>query len=620
MTDERDPATEGPSLEGDTTSRVPTPGLVTAPAIPATPVVPGGPVGSRSRRRWAIGIAFVALVALTSIAVALFLTGRSSTATVLGYVPGDTVVYGEVRLDLPGDQRRAVGEFLSKFPGFADQAALDAKLDEILDQLVRDATTNGQSYTTDIKPWFDGELAFSVGTLPPAAPISGADPALPPDGRGLVLVSIKDPALAQAWFDAAIAKVGAKTTTESYNGSTLTVFQKSGGITAALAVIEGKVAVAGDIVSVKAAVDSKGASPFASLPGPRTAIDSATGDHVGFVYVGLRALVDWSNQMSSAVAPPGGTLNPAMSAAMLKVIPDWGAYWLRIERDAIVMEAVAPKAAAVIGPTDNRVSPVVEHIPGTAVVAATSNDYGKTLKQMLDLYRSEPTLKPMLDQLDSALGLVGGEDAALGWAGDTAVVVNLADGTPEGGLIAIPTDKAAAEHLFTSLRSFIALAGAQQGLSVSDETYNGTTITTVDLGDLATLTGGTGAAGSIPLPTGHLQIAYAVTDQVVVVGSGPGFVKHVLDTTAATSLKSNDRYKKLADRAGAGTGTTFVDITTIRGLIEKAAADATDLTGPDALAKYNAEIKPFLAPFDAIVASGSVTGNTTRSVIYITLN
>jgi hypothetical protein len=308
-----------------------------------------------------------------------------------------------------------------------------------------------------------------------------------------------------------------------------------------------------------------------------------------------------------------------MSAAMLKVIPDWGAYWLRIERDAIVMEAVAPKAAAVIGPTDNRVSPVVEHIPGTAVVAATSNDYGKTLKGMLDLYRSEPTLKPMLDQLDSALGLVGGEDAALGWAGDTAVVVNLADGTPEGGLIAIPTDKAAAEHLFTSLRSFIVLAGAQQGLSVSDETYNGTTITTVDLGDLATLTGGTGAAVSIPLPTGHLQIAYAVTDQVVVVGSGPGFVKHVLDTTMATSLKSNDRYRKLADRAGAGTGTTFVDITTIRGLVEKAAADATDLTGPKALATYNSEIKPFLAPFDAIVASGSVTGNTTRSVIYITL-
>ena len=33
-------------------------------------------------------------------------------------------MYGEVRLDLPGDQRAEIGEFLSKFPGFADQAAL----------------------------------------------------------------------------------------------------------------------------------------------------------------------------------------------------------------------------------------------------------------------------------------------------------------------------------------------------------------------------------------------------------------------------------------------------------------------------------------------------------------
>ena len=34
------------------------------------------------------------------------LTGASPTATVLGYVPADSVMYGEVRLDLPGDQRQ----------------------------------------------------------------------------------------------------------------------------------------------------------------------------------------------------------------------------------------------------------------------------------------------------------------------------------------------------------------------------------------------------------------------------------------------------------------------------------------------------------------------------------
>ena len=137
--------------------------------VPASPVLPPAKAPRRGGRvRWAVSLAVVAVVVLASAAVAALVTGQSSTSTVLGYVPADTTVYAEVRLDLPGDQRAATGEFLSKFPGFADQAALDSKLDEVLDQVVKDATNDEQSYTADIKPWFDGELAFSVGPLPPA--------------------------------------------------------------------------------------------------------------------------------------------------------------------------------------------------------------------------------------------------------------------------------------------------------------------------------------------------------------------------------------------------------------------------------------------------------------------
>ena len=208
--------------------------------------------------------------------------------------------YAEVRLDLPGDQRAAAGEFLSKFPGFADQAALDTKLDEVLDQLVKDATNDEQTYTTNIKPWFDGELAFSVGPLPPAPAASGDGTPGPRLVRALALVSIKDQALAQAWFDAAIAKTGAKTTSQTYNGATLTVFEPTDGVTFALAMIDGKVAAAGDIASVKAAVDTKGSSDFASEPGPKAALDSVNDDYVGFGYVALRPLLDWSNDLTKA--------------------------------------------------------------------------------------------------------------------------------------------------------------------------------------------------------------------------------------------------------------------------------------------------------------------------------
>ena len=643
MTDELDPTANRPSADADITSRVPVPATPTAPLTPAsrpsatppthghevawvaapapaTPVVVPTAPRRGGRVRWAISIALIAVVIATTAAVALVITGRSSSTTVLGYVPDGTTVYSELRLDLPGDQRRAVGEFLSKFPGFQDQAALDSKLDEVLDDLVKGATKDDQTYTANIKPWFDGELAFSMGPLPPAASLSGGDPSSAMGSlRALLLASIKDPAAAQAWFDAAVTKTGAKTTSETYGGATLTVFEKSGGVTAAFALIDGKVAVAGDIVSVKAAVDTKGAGGFASEPGPKAALDAPTGDYVGFVYVALGPLVDWSADLSKANPLSGGMQVAPIGEAIRKALPDWGAYWLRFEGDAVVIEAVAPKPEVQIGPTENRSSGVIEHVPGTAIVASSSNDFGKTLKQTLDLYRTDASFKPIATQLDQALALVGGEDAAFGWAGDTAIVINVSDGTPEGGVIVAPTDKAAAEHLFTALRAFIAIGGGQQGITVRDETYNGNTITIVDVGDLGKLSGmagAAGAAGSLVLPAGHLEIAYAVTNDIVVLGSGPGFVKHVLDTTKATSLASNERYTKLADRAGSGTASAFVDITAIRQMIEKAVVGTADAAG---IAKYEKDVKPFLVPFDAMVASSRVDGDMTRSVIYVTV-
>ena len=644
MTDDLDPTQDTTTpAPTDPTTRVETPTTPTAPLTPSAPanptmptyqheaawaaVAPAAPVVTtaapprrRSRFRWAISIALVALIIATTAAVAAVITGRSADATVLGYVPEHTTMYAEVRLDLPGDQRRAVGEFLSKFPGFADQSALESKLDQVFDDVVKEATNGSQTYTTDIKPWFGGELAFSLGPLPPASAVNGSDPSAMGSLRALTLVSVTDATAAQAWFDAAITKSGAKTTTAPYDGATLTLFDKTDGLQPAFAIVDGKVAVAGDLVSVKAAIDTKGGGGFSKEPGPQAALASMDGDHVGFAYIALRPLLDWSSELATAWAGSAGGTAPAIGTTLDKALPDWGAYALRFESDAVVMEATAPIPETRLGPTENRRSTVAEHIPSNALIASMSNDLGTTLKQALALFGSEPTLKPVLDQLDQALGLIGGADAALGWAGDSAVVISAGGDTPAGGLVVVPTDKAAAGHLFTALRSFIAIGGGQEGITVTDESYDGTTITIVDLGDIAKLSGMTGAAGSAALPTlptGHVQIAYAVTDQVVVVGSGPAFVKQVIDTTKDSSLATNDRYASLAGRAGNGTRATWVDITAIRGLIEKAAVGAG--ADPAAATRYQSDVKPFLAPFDAMYASSSTGNDVNRSVIYVTV-
>src|SRR5260221_9965068 len=143
-----------------------------APALP----VSVEPSGKRSTR-WPIALALIALVVVVSVLVGILVTGGAPTAKVLGYVPDGTIAYGEARLDLPGDQRLALASFLSRFPGFADQTAIEGKLNEIMDRLVSGITNGDQTYTGDIQPWFEGELAFALPALPDPGTLSGGDPA-----------------------------------------------------------------------------------------------------------------------------------------------------------------------------------------------------------------------------------------------------------------------------------------------------------------------------------------------------------------------------------------------------------------------------------------------------------
>ena len=467
------------------------------------------------RLRWAAAIAIVAVILGASAAVAALITNGASRSTVLGYVPPGSIAYGEVRLDLPGDQRQAVGAFLSKFPGFHDQAALDTKLDEILDQFIKKATNDKQTYTADIKPWFGGEIGLTVGPLPPAS--SMTDPATVTNAlRALALLSVTDPAAADAWIDKTIAASGAKTTTETYNGVSLTVLDAGTGPKIAYAVIGDKVAAFGDLTSVKAAVDTGGKSGFESEPGPKAALASSSGDHVGFVYLALQPLLAWSTDLNKAAASQSGATVAALDDSIKSLLPAWTAGWLSFDNDAMVIESTAPKAQTPIGPTENRTSTLARHIPSTAIATSISNDLGKTIDQALTLYGSQPAYKDMLDQVDKALGLIGGREGAIGWIGDTALVVNDAGGTLEGGIVIDPTDSAAAARLSAALQALVGLGGASQGITVHDESYNGTTITIVDLGDASKLSGAGGTSMALPLPAGHIEIAYAVTDDVVV--------------------------------------------------------------------------------------------------------
>jgi len=594
----------------------------TATPVPTTAVDPPTQAAPRrsGRVRWiAAGVLIALVVALTGLAT-FALTSTKSTSVVLHYVPTDSVAYGELRLDLPGDQRQNVGAFLSKFPGFADQAALDTKLDEVLDRLVGEGSQNKQSYTKDVKPWFGGQLGFAMGPIQ----LGSGEAAAAPDRHALVLLSIKDAALASSWLDSTLKAEGGSGAPQTYNGAQLTVFAapKMSGTQAAYTILDGKVALVGDLDSVKAAVDTKGASPLATGEAVSAAQASVTGDSLGFMFVDLKAIADATTKLGASINGAGGSV-PSLPTTVTNLLPGWAAARIRAEGDALRLDGVVQHKDGMPGPDENRTNAVAGYAPPSTIALVAGNDYGATLKETADLYEKDPALKDAYAQVEQIAGMLGGIDAIVGWMGDTGVVIDKHGDTVEGGIVSIPADAAGAKQLLTSLRSLVQLGGTNSGVTITDETYNGQTITVVDLGDLRNLVAMAGALGgpSLPstpsnVPAEHLKIAYVANDQVVAIGSSADYIKAVLDAGAGASLADDARFQDLLKRVDTKhTGVSFVDVTAVRGLIEGSMADAPAAKK----AEYEQSIKPFLTPFDALIATGATGGDTdqTHSVITV---
>ena len=118
------------------------------------------------------------------------------------------------------------------------------------------------------------------------------------------------------------------------------------------------------------------------------------------------------------------------------------------------------------------------------------------------------------------------------------------------------------------------------------------------------------------MPSGDVELAWAVKDDLVVIGSGPDFVKHVLDTTDGHLARRDGRYK---DLAGPRRRRQRDHLRRPRRPSASATEGAHRGDDPSALKTYETEVKPFLAPFDAFVASSSVGGDLDQLDAIITV-
>ena len=359
---------------------------VTSPA-PTAPAVPPPTKGRPSRVRWAAALAVVAIVVVVSGVAAALLAGRAPNAKILAWAPADSIIYGEFRLDLPGDQHDNLAEFLSHFPGFDDQAAIDTKLDEALDQFLTSATNGDQSYTADIEPWFDGEVGFVASDLPNpgAAPTpSRSIPAAPSCScRSRTSSSPGPGSTARSATRTRQPRTTTASRSQRFPPRKVRATEEYGYA------MTGDVAVLGEVGAVKEVLDTKGASPLTDDPSFSAALNSGNGDHIGFVYYDFAAYWDWA--MGLAAENNGNVEIGAMPAAAVAetfrdTLPAWGALWTRVEGDALSFQVTSAPPKQRLGVTENRASTLASRAPGTTIVYGETHDYGKVITDMLGLY------------------------------------------------------------------------------------------------------------------------------------------------------------------------------------------------------------------------------------------
>lgn len=517
-----------------------------------------GPVrlSSRSSRfRWAIALGIVLIVALVTVGGAFVLSGAGGAAKSLtaGNAPKSTVMFVDLRTDLPGDQHQKLADFMSHFPGFKDRAQFDNAFDEMLNKLTGSISPD-LTYTWAFKAWTSGELsvaitsfgigsyANSVGTDEILGAIASAvDQPFQPtatspatNAGGVVIVALKDRAAGETWVASEMTKSGVAFASQDYAGTKLYVAQKAtGGLTAAYAFTD-KVLLLGTTDAVKAGLDAPANGSLADNTNYQAAMHSLSGDSVATFYMDPQALM--KQEMAGWMNLGGMTLGGGGMSAMMGVdsMPAWMVGSVRAESDHMTLEMIMPKAKGALSP-GNKESVLASELPGSTIGVFELHSVGKLVNDELKALSGSSAAASLgdgLKQIQDALNRIGGID----WVGDADVVLTKTGSTYGGGLVVKTPDGATATSKKAMITNLIALAGGSLGITSADETYKGTTITMVSMKD-----------GSSGIP---VRIGIATKGDLLVAGYEDSFVKGVLDTTSGTSLAAQSDYKAVMAAAG----------------------------------------------------------------------
>jgi hypothetical protein len=574
-------------------------------ATPAPGAAPGAPpAAGANRARWAIGLGIAGLAIVAVIAAVLTL-GSRPTPPALTYIPADAVLVVELRPDLPGDQLQKLGNLLAHFPGFADQSTLPDKLDESFTQLLGRASGGSVDYRADIKPWLSGP-AF-VALLPPTDATADDPKSFL---HGVASLTTTGTVTCESLLE------GSAVTHETYRSLDLVI--DPGGASAC--VVDGTQALIGDTASVRKALD---------VHADGTAIDkdasyqearaSLQGDQLQAMYLRGAGYMDVLEKMMGLT--PGA---PDMTGCFPAAFPAWMAQGLRSEDDALVIDAVveaapAPTAGATAGASLLPIPPahpsaVLPFAPANTVVLFESQGIGVNLQNSIAMLRGCPTYGPALDMLDQA----GDPAEFLGWIEDVGLIVTGGDGGVAGGLVVVTRDAASATERVATLKGLFGLAElGGVDIETRDATIGGVTVTTVTISNLGSFVPPGQLPPGVALPDDAVvEFSIATKDRTILLAAGAGetFMTAALTVQPGAGLADAAAYKAATSRAlPSSQATLYVAIREIVGLVEP-------LIPAEAQAQWATEIKPYVAPFQALSMTSAADGTGSgRSRVTLTI-
>ena len=486
----------------------------------------------------------IALVTLIGLTGAAFVAGyvllfSSSTDRAAAMAPANSAFYVNVYLQPSTGQQMNLAGLIGRLPGFADDASLDEKVDQVVQNLLG---STGIDYRGDVKTWLGNQVA--VAGWP-----SGDEPA---DAQTVVIADVKDRAAAESAVASLAGESGEQFRSETYNGVDLQV-----GTTTAYAFVGEMLVIGPTPASLRAVIDVQdGADSLADRADFRATMDALEPDHLAAAFIDLAALADTAGvgEQLRGVSTAGAVLVAEADGLRLSGSAPFAESQVNSSARAGFALGGEPSSLVDWMPEDTLAEVVIFGLRQTledAEAAVGTVPEGEEIGSMLDTARALAAFGLGIDLDNDILPLL---DREVGLA-----VTGFDGGMPSGQLLLRPEDAEAAAESLASLTD--ALGGV--GGTTRTETIGTTEVTVLALPD-------TGEA------------AYAIVDGIVIIGLSVTDVGAAIEAhESGASLGSSDAYTRTFDLAGTRAGNeAYVDVSSIVDLVgdpEALPADARDI-------------------------------------------